>query len=56
MSFKLLLAQQAPVRDTGSGMWVDNYHMIMIVIIIAKTSKSCQHELIMIVRGPRVRI
>jgi len=37
-------------------MWVDNYHAIMIVIIIAKSSKSCQHALIMIVCGPRVRI
>jgi len=40
----------------GAGMWVDNYHAIMIVIIIAKLSKSCQHALIMIVGGPRVRI
>jgi len=39
-----------------TGMWVDNYHAIMIVIIIAKSSKSCQHALIMIVCGPRVRI
>jgi len=39
-----------------AGMWVDNYHAKMMVISIAKSSKSCQHALIMIVGGPRVCI
>jgi len=43
-------------HDAPAGMWVDNYHAIMIVIVIAKLSKTCQHALVMIVGGPRVRI
>jgi len=45
------LIRRAPLTP---GTLVDIHHTIMIVIIIAKSSKLCQHELIMIVCGPRV--
>jgi len=35
------LKEASPEAAAMAGMWVDNYHAIMIVIIIAKSSKSC---------------